>query len=91
MKHLIYNLPNGKRYRIRYTKCPNTYLGNGNYVIECFMLPEDLGKNVEYYPEGHWGFISYAESVKAAKETLCLFTRHPAYDTRWLCQFKEKR
>ena len=88
MKNLYYNLPNGRQYRIRYTKCPNRYLGDGNYVIENLVEVEHLGGAIaKENPNGRWEFISYADTLKDARETLCLFARHPAKDVAWLNQF----
>ena len=90
MKILVYNLPNGRKYRIRYTRCPNKYLGDGNYVIETLIEVEHLGGEIaKAYPNGRWEFIGYAPGIHDAKEILCLFARHPAKDTKWLKQYLE--
>ena len=91
MKIQVYHLPNGKSYRIRYTKNPNKYLGDGNYVIETLIQNHEMGEIwKKEFPEGKWDFLSYAENLLDAKETLCLFARHPVKDLEWLDQFEEK-
>jgi hypothetical protein len=83
----IYDLPNGRKYFIH--KRSNT-----KYWILTLITADDILKKEDnqwvsktpykYKLQDRWSFISDADSMDDALQTLCLFAHHNPKDTKWL-------